>query len=652
MNKNELRFNINTQNKNNTGIPTENFVTSNERIMATINAGQLTTDHNIGISGFFSPDKRSRTLIQSSRFKIFVDGSLHEPYDDETRSVVTDRGYIPGTNIVFDSWKADEVEIQDYYYMPPELDVVIQRVKIRNNSQKEKQIKCLAILYPQLNAVAYYKKGVCKEAYYDMGKSCIVISDMKGNYLFYGLNLHADEYQVGQVCGKTDVYYDIEDGFLDGNLKVSNVVTNAALGTYLGILKPGEEKTLEICLGRAGDKEQALIMLDQFRSSSCDLLENTKSWWCQWMNKSEVIRNIHDLNPRIRQIEKMARVVLKSHQDENRVMMCGSIAYQGAIAARNSVFSQIAMDRMGFNDEVVPGYEFFTEFKVGDDRFSSPDENDQLGTIIHSFRRHYELTGNMAFIERNYVNIRTFAHQLIELIDPKYSLIYSERSIHEFIAISRGFETYVNVMAFRGLDDAAYIAKLLSRNDDEKAFEYSAKLLKDAIINKLYCHVRKTFAKRLYQNSLDTTPAISMFTPALFGVIAPLDERVTNTLHYIYEHIWDKEIGGVYRYPLEKQPWDEIPFSGPWVTYTSWLARVFIKRGEMEMARECIHWVVNNISADSNCIPEHFSCGHIGRRGFHRIYTTPAVPETWATAEFMMLVYDYCEAMDRKSVNS
>jgi hypothetical protein len=51
------------------------------------------------------------------------------------------------------------------------------------------------------------------------------------------------------------------------------------------------------------------------------------------------------------------------------------------------------------------------------------------------------------------------ADRLIHLMDERMGLIYSERAIHEFVAISRGYETYVNTMAWRGLADAAVLAE-------------------------------------------------------------------------------------------------------------------------------------------------------------------------------------------------
>jgi len=111
-------------------IPSESFVTSNARIMATVKTGQLTLDHNIGISTLHSPTKYNAPILYSSRVKLLVDGEFCDPYDDELESVVTERGYVPGTNIIYDKWRADGLSVTDSYFIPPELDVLIQQVQI------------------------------------------------------------------------------------------------------------------------------------------------------------------------------------------------------------------------------------------------------------------------------------------------------------------------------------------------------------------------------------------------------------------------------------------------------------------------------------------------------------------------------------------
>lgn len=623
-------------------VPTETFVTANEQIMATVMTGQMTTDRNMGLVGIHSPTKYDRSLISSSRIKLIVDGVFYEPYDSEQKTVITSRGYVDRTNIITATWKAGDIEVADYYFIPPGLDVVIHRVQLKNNGKASIKAKLYAILYPHFGGQADYKKGLCEEAHFDNKTNSIITEDKDGHCIFYGFDRPVHEYQVGQVCGNTDVYYDLEDQQLSGCGLQRNAVVNAALGFDLENIPPGHEIILNLGITIADSEAVARERFTRFQTNG-DLFGQTRSYWYNWLNQGSAFEDTGEFGRQFTVIDRMSRIMLKTHQSHEGMMIAGSTAgdYQGAIAARNACYSLVALDGLGYHDEVVPGYELLLKFKLGDDRFCSPDENDQLGTILYGFKKHYDFTKDITFLERNYKSLKLFGQILVNLIDPDISLIYSERSIHELSALSRGYETYVNVMAFRGLSDLAQIAGELQIPSDMHYYQKYADILQESIVEKLYCFKKCTFAKRIYQGKLDTTPMISMFTPALFGVLDPNDQKISDTLQYVTSYLWDKQMGGLYRYPLDLQLWDEVPYGGPWVTYTCWLARVFLKRGEYEKAFRCIQWVIDNIPADSITIPEHFSLAHIGRRGFHRTYYYPATPETMATAEFMTAVLEY-----------
>ena len=201
-------------------------------------------------------------------------------------------------------------------------------------------------------------------------------------------------------------------------------------------------------------------------------------------------------------------------------------------------------------------------------------------------------------------------------------------------------------MACRGLLDAAFLAGLVN-DPDQNMIQENAELIRSAILDRLYSTEKQTFAKRIYKGKLDLTPAISMYCPALFDIVDADDPKVTTTIEYLLNHIWDEKVGGLYRYPPELVPWESSPYVGPWVTYTAWLGKIFIKRGDFRRAAECITWIMDNCPLDSCTVPEHFSINHHGRRGYHRVYYYPAIPETWATAEFLSLLYDYQKAQKR-----
>jgi GH15 family glucan-1,4-alpha-glucosidase len=625
-------------------IPTETFVTANQRIMATIMGGAPTRDRNFGISGLHAPNKYAQTMVTSARVKLYSDGKFHEPYDSFDNSNLTSRGYVENTNAVFANWSSGDFAVEDLYFIPPELDVLIHRFKVTNTGNRSHDLKIFTILFPYIGSGLDYKKGACQQCYYDPENACIITTDSDGNWLGYALAHRPDAWQVGQLCGNTDVYYDLEKGRLSCNSRHDLTVVNSAFEINSGTIEAGQTVEYQLCLTVAQSLEELQARIASFRSDS-GLYQSTLDYWRDWLDKGVDFGDLSDFGEDARQFVDTSKIMVKTHQNPDGVLMCGSTAsdYQGAVCARNACYSLIGLGKAGYPDEIRDGIKFFLDFKVGDDRFCSPDENDQIGTIIHSFKRYYDLSGDVDFLKADYHNIKSFAEALISLIDKDWGLIYSERSIHEFAAISRGYEMYVNVMACRGLLDAAFIAEIFDDLDAQRYTKY-AELIRLSIMEKLYCAKTKSFAKRIYQGKLDMTPAISMYTPALFDIIDAKDSKVTGTINYLLDNIWDEELGGLYRYPLDLMPWEGRPYAGPWVTYTCWLAKIYIKQREFEKAADCIKWVIANCPSDSCSIPEHFSKDHAGKRGYHRVYYFPATPETWATAEFVATVADYQRA--------
>lgn len=623
-------------------IPTESFFVANERIMAAVCGGQLTTDHVMGLSAFHAPAKDSATLIQSTRVLLEVDGALVEAMDDEAESALVRRGYEPDSLAVRVEWQGAGLRVTDRYFIPPQLDVVVQQVCVRNPDALPHRVKLVAILYPQLGSPVPHKKGLGKEARFVADPGCVVVEDLKQNVLVFGLDHAPSEYQVGEVCGSTDVYYDLEDLALSGNSAVHHATPNAALSLDLGVLEPGAERTVELALGHAADQTSAVERFRSYRQQRAGLWSDHQAYWRAVVDKARpALPAGPDLDVRLTEVIPQSVRVLRSILRPDGAPMGGIHCYQNVGQVRNGCYILSVLDQLGFHEETRGGYEFYLAFRVGDDRFSSPDENDQLGTVLHVLRRRLDLCGDLELIRRHQAKIISLADRLIHLMDQKRGLIYSERAIHEFVAISRGYETYVNTMAWRGLADAAVLAEKLGATQEAQRFVAAAASLRERILLHLVDPETGVFVKRLYRGKHYALPAISTLTPALLGLVDARDERVTRTLAHVMQGLWDPQVGGLYRYPLHLQPWPEHPYGGPWVTYTSWLGRVHLLRGEREAAGRCLRWVLDQIPADSHLIAEHFSVQHAGRRGYSRIYLDPATPEIWATAEYLRFVLAY-----------
>ena len=637
------RSNLMNEHIANSQIPTESFPIANRNILALVLGGQLTTDHLMGVSSFFAPGKESPNLLQGTRVRLESDGLVAECRDGDGETTIRERGFVGDTGAVRICWGEHGLEVEDTYFIPPSLDVVIQRMLVRNATAVRRRVRLTAIIYPQLGSEVHHKKGICREARYDEASGVLVIEDLKGNALVFGLDARPDAFQAGEVCGRTDVYYDLEDDELSCNPSVSSVVPNGALSVAWE-LGPGEERTIGICLGCASDQQAAQALIENYRLRRDSLWEEMVSESSRILAKSPVAPADAASGERLAAIEKRGRLILNSCLLRNGAPLGGFSCYHNVGQTRNSCYILLALDLMGYHEEVRRGYEYYVNFKVGDQRFASADENDQLGTILHVFREHANACGDGSLWKEHSGALAGFADRLVSLADPANGLIYSERAIHEFVAISRGYETYVNVMAWRGLADAAYMTGLLDDAERSAHYQEAAGRIRSAILNELVDPDLGIFVKRVYMGRRVALPAISMLAPALFGLIEPNDPIVTRTIEYLMAHIWDRQIGGLFRYPLHLQPWQEHGYGGPWVTYTSWLGRVHVLRGELDKAEELIRWALRNIPEDSNLIPEHFSVAHAGRRGFHRIYLDPSTPELWATAEFLRFVNTYRKA--------
>lgn len=624
-------------------IPTESFFVANDRIMAAVCGGQLVTDHVMGVSAFHAPAKDSPTLVQSTRLLLSVDGVFAEAYDADEGGAVTERGFLPDSRAVRIAWQREGVAVEDTYFIPPDLDAVVQRVRITNRASRPRTVKVFGIVYPQLGSPVPHKKGICDDGWYDRESGCLVIRDTRGNALGFGFDRMPDEFQLGEVCGGTDVYYDLEDHALSGHDSVRRVTPNAALALAARTLAPGASIELAMVLSHGPDAAAAVNAITRYRAQP-DIHWRAHATQCRAiMTKAEpsLPRTLAPFGPRLDEVARRAVLVLRSILRPDGAPMGGIHCYQNVGQVRNGTYILNVLDHLGFHEETRGGYEFYLNFRVGDDRYSSPDENDQLGTVLHVLRRRLDLCGDMELIERHGEKILGLADRLIGLMDQRLGLIYSERAIHEFVSISRGYESYVNTMAWRGLTDAVELARRLGRDTHAARYAEAAEGLRVRIVQHLVDPETGVFVKRLYRGKHYPLPSISMITPALFGVIDARDPIVTRTIEHMKASNWDRSIGGLYRYPLHLQPWPEHPFGGPWVTYTSWLGGVHLLRGERERAADCIQWVLDQLPDDSHLIAEHFSIQHIGRRGFARIYLDPATPEVWATAEFLRLVMRY-----------
>jgi len=183
----------------------------------------------------------------------------------------------------------------------------------------------------------------------------------------------------------------------------------------------------------------------------------------------------------------------------------------------------------------------------------------------------------------------------------KYSLVHSTTSLHEAFdpetkePINKGFEVWnnsVTVKAFELLDEVYH----------DQHFRGLAEQIESGIKTQLVNEGR--FIRRLTDNGKkDLAPDIMSLAPTYFGIFdePEMQEINKNTIDYLYENLWDKELGGMRRLPgydcEEEHPGYQGTLDpllpGPWIFYTAWLAQDYIKVGNRERGIEILYWILD-----------------------------------------------------------
>jgi len=194
------------------------------------------------------------------------------------------------------------------------------------------------------------------------------------------------------------------------------------------------------------------------------------------------------------------------------------------------------------------------------------------------------------------------------------NLIHTINSIHEYPAYEHGFEIWANCACCAGLIEATKMGVVLGK--DVAQWAHEAELIKRNILLRLYSPRRRTFIKNIrikemgskplgydpYASTVSDTDAAE-YAPAYFELLDDRDLRITNTVRRIDAALWDKELGGLNRYP---EYWNRNNGGyGPWPHFTCQLARHFINVGDDDKAEVYLGWVVS-IASDCH-LPEHLS---------------------------------------------
>ncbi|AKB85433.1 hypothetical protein MCMEM_1380 [Methanococcoides methylutens MM1] len=267
--------------------------------------------------------------------------------------------------------------------------------------------------------------------------------------------------------------------------------------------------------------------------------------------------------------------------------------------------------------------EFSQRYDVdGNDASYKDLQIDGNGLVLYAMGKYFEATGGLffesmadrAFVEKHWETVKKAVEFILMNKNEEVDLIHTVNSIHEYPAYEHGFEIYANSACCAGIQAAVKMGEALE--EDVDTWKAEAEKIREAILTRMYSPRRRSFIKCIRVKEKSSNPIgydafassvidvdVVEYAPAYFGLIDQHDIKNRYTVRRIHDKLWDKEIGGLNRYP---EMWDRNNGGyGPWCHFTCQLANHYVEIDDQDMAEMYLGWVVD--MAHNYQLPEHIS---------------------------------------------
>jgi GH15 family glucan-1,4-alpha-glucosidase len=218
---------------------------------------------------------------------------------------------------------------------------------------------------------------------------------------------------------------------------------------------------------------------------------------------------------------------------------------------------------------------------------------------------------NKEKIEKSLSWIETYHRKSLE----KIGLVYSTTSIHQTPGFNQGYEIWHNSLIVKVFSLAG---KIYNNNHYKKLSDYIKKNIGEKLI------IDNRFIRKLDDSQKpDLAPDIIIISSAHFDIFKQKDlinkelnfsKTIKHSLKYLEEKLFDKEMGGFFRYPNEiikkwnpKDNWkiNDPLVPGPYFITTNFVIQLYWQLREKNKANKLLNWMLNQ-SAEGQ-IAEHLT---------------------------------------------
>jgi len=240
----------------------------------------------------------------------------------------------------------------------------------------------------------------------------------------------------------------------------------------------------------------------------------------------------------------------------------------------------------------------------GRDASYKPIQIDGTGLILYAFTRYVNQTKDYDFARKNWKKVKKSVNYIIDNIYHEKGLVFTPNSIHEFPPTEEGLEIWANCACYAALRELSRLAEKLKL--ENKGWERHARSIRASILKYMWNSRIKSFIKNIRireSSSVKLEPDIAQYAVAYFGILPDKDKRVKSTVKRIEKELWNKDLGGICRYP--KREGRHNGGYGPWPQYTLMICKHYINLGNKKKADKYLKWVLN--VAHNYELPEHIS---------------------------------------------
>ncbi|MBR9675557.1 glucoamylase [Candidatus Woesearchaeota archaeon] len=240
----------------------------------------------------------------------------------------------------------------------------------------------------------------------------------------------------------------------------------------------------------------------------------------------------------------------------------------------------------------------------GSDASYKPIQIDGTGLVLYSFYKYVEEAKDYDFAQKYWEQVKKAVNYIISQIYQDRYLIFTPNSIHEFPPTEAGLEIWANCICCEALFLMHDLSHKVSHRHDE--WKEHAVKIKGGILKYMYNTRIKAFIKNIRvkeSSSVLFDVDASQYAIADYEILPDYDPRVKSTVKRIEKELWNKDLGGLCRYP--KYEGRNNGGWGPWPHFTLMIARHYIRIKNQEKADEYLKWVLDISYKDY--LPEHIS---------------------------------------------